>query len=72
MIVVGIDEVGRGSIAGPVVAAAVVLGKNKISFLKDSKKLSHKQRIFLSNEIKEKCIEFSVGVVSSKKIDDIN
>jgi ribonuclease HII len=72
LIVVGIDEVGRGSIAGPVVAAAVVLGKNKISFLKDSKKLSHKQRIFLSNEIKEKCIEFSVGVVSSKKIDDIN
>lgn len=72
MIIVGIDEVGRGCIAGPVVAAAVILGENKISLLKDSKELSQKQRIFLSKEIKEKCIEFSIGVVSSKIIDEIN
>ena len=49
--ILGVDEVGRGSIAGPVVSAAVILGENKIFGLKDSKDLSEKKRIEFSNQI---------------------
>ena len=71
-LIVGVDEVGRGCIAGPVVAAAVILGKAESLPLKDSKLLSSKKRLFLSNEIKKNCIEFSVAEISSSKIDELN
>jgi ribonuclease HII len=71
-LIVGIDEVGRGCIAGPVVAASVILGSSRISLLKDSKKLSKNHREIISAEIKDKCLEFSIGIVSSKIIDRIN
>ena len=71
-IIAGVDEVGRGCIAGPVVAAAVILGEQKIFGLDDSKKISEKKRIKISKEIKTKARCFSFGVVSSKIIDEIN
>tara|TARA_B100000902_G_C27306077_1_gene915540 strand:+ start:797 stop:1342 length:546 start_codon:yes stop_codon:yes gene_type:complete len=70
MIIAGTDEVGRGSLAGPVVAAAVIL-KEKIYGLDDSKKLTPKKRDELSEEIFKKSY-FGYGVVSNKKIDQIN
>ena len=71
-LIVGIDEVGRGCIAGPVVAAAVILGKKNISKLKDSKLLSSRKRLLLSEEIKENCLEFSIAEISSKEVDKLN
>ena len=71
-LIAGVDEVGRGCIAGPVVAAAVILGEQKIFGLDDSKKISEKKRIKISKEIKTKARCFSFGVVSSKIIDEIN
>ena len=70
LLVAGTDEVGRGSLAGPVVAAAVIL-KDKISGLDDSKKLSPKKRAKLTEEICKKSY-FGYGIVSNQKIDDIN
>ena len=71
-LIVGIDEVGRGCIAGPVVAAAVILGKKDISPLKDSKLLTSKKRLLLSKEIKKNCLEFSIVEISSKDVDKLN
>ena len=69
----GIDEAGRGPLAGPVVAGAVVLDKTKeILYLNDSKKLSEKKREALFDEIMEKAIAVGVGIVDEKVIDDIN
>lgn len=69
----GIDEVGRGPLAGPVVAAAVILPKDcEILYLDDSKKLSEKRREALYDEICEKAIAYGFGVVSNKRIDEIN
>ena len=69
----GCDEAGRGCLAGPVVAAAVILDyQNDIDLLNDSKKLSKKQREALLPEIKLKSISFAVGVVSPQEIDQIN
>lgn len=69
----GIDEVGRGPFAGPVVACAVILPKDcDILYLNDSKKLSEKKREELFVEIKEKAIAYGIGIVSEKVIDDIN
>ncbi len=69
----GIDEVGRGPLAGPVVSAVVVMPKNvKILYVNDSKKLSISKRNELYEEIKEKALCISVGIVDSKKIDEIN
>jgi ribonuclease HII len=69
----GIDEVGRGPFAGPVVAAAVILPKDcDILYLNDSKKLSEKKREMLYDEIYEKAVAVSVGMASEKVIDDIN
>lgn len=71
--VCGIDEAGRGPLAGPVAAAAVILPKNcRILFLNDSKKLSPKKRAELSEEIKEKAVSFGVGIVIPERIDEIN
>jgi ribonuclease HII len=71
--VVGVDEAGRGPLAGPVVAAAVVLDASiPISHLKDSKKLSSKQREFLFEEIKEKAIAFAFGRATVQEIEQLN
>ena len=72
-IVAGIDEVGRGCIAGPVVAAIVVLDTNKsISGLADSKKLTVKRRESLSEQIHEKSFAYSIGRAEASEIDRIN
>ena len=70
---VGCDEAGRGCLAGPVVAAAVILPKNfKHTLLNDSKQLSEKKRVLLRTEIKEHAIAYAVGIVNHKEIDEIN
>lgn len=71
-IIAGIDEAGRGPLAGPVVAAAVILNDRKIEGLRDSKKLSEKKREFLFDEINEKAESTGIGIVSEKVIDTIN
>ena len=69
----GVDEAGRGPIAGPVIAAAVVLSNsNHINGLNDSKKLSHNQRERLFESIKMRSVDFSVGLVDSNIIDKDN
>ena len=70
IIVAGIDEVGRGALAGPVIAAAVILEKN-ISGLDDSKKLSPKKRSHFSDLIKNNSMH-AFGSASNNEIDDIN
>ena len=73
MLVAGVDEVGRGPLAGPVVAAAVILHRDHgIVGIKDSKKLSEKKREQLFIEITEKAIAVSVGRAEVEEIDDIN
>ncbi len=69
---VGVDEVGRGCIAGPVVAAAIILKKKELLSLKDSKLLTPKKRQILSDDIKKNCVDYAIAEVSSKKIDKIN
>ena len=69
----GIDEVGRGPLAGPVVAAAVILPKDQeILYLNDSKKLSEKKREMLYDEIMEKAVDVGIGFASPARIDEIN
>ena len=69
----GIDEVGRGPLAGPVVAGAVILPKDEpILYLNDSKKLSEKKREALYDEIMEKALATGIGIVSPARIDEIN
>ena len=69
----GIDEVGRGPLAGPVYAAAVILPKDKeILYLNDSKKLSEKKREELYDEIMEKAVAVGIGHASWERIDEIN
>ena len=71
--VCGIDEAGRGPLAGPVVAGAVILPKeDDILYLNDSKKLSGKMRDALFEEIYEKAVAVGVGIVSEEVIDEIN
>lgn len=72
-IIAGVDEVGRGPLAGPVVTAAVILPKGVvIEGVNDSKKLSAKKREALFEVIKEKAVSFAVGLESNAVIDDIN
>ncbi len=72
-LIAGVDEVGRGPLAGDVVAAAVVLGPNHgILGLDDSKKISEKKRELLFEEIKAHALCWSVGRASVKEIDEIN
>ncbi len=72
-VVCGVDEAGRGPLAGPVFAAAVILPEScKIEGLNDSKKLSEKKRDALFDVIKEKAISWSVASVDEKTIDEIN
>ena len=69
----GCDEAGRGCLAGPVVAAAVILPKNfKNPVLNDSKKLTAKQRIHLRDEIITSAIAWKVAFVDNNEIDEMN
>lgn len=70
-IVIGVDEAGRGPLAGPVVAAAVILCDGGIQGLDDSKKLSARKRALLEAQIKAQC-RWGVGVVEPADIDRIN
>lgn len=72
-LVAGCDEVGRGCLAGPVVAAAVILPPGPYSFLlKDSKKLSAKQRGEISAIIQEEAMDWAVGSATPEEIDQMN
>jgi ribonuclease HII len=74
--IAGVDEVGRGPLAGPIVGAAVILDLNKTSEsdlilgINDSKKLTDKRRRELSSIIREKCICYSINICSNNEIDD--
>lgn len=73
VLICGIDEAGRGPLAGPVAAGAVILPRDcRILYLNDSKKLSEKRREELFEEIKEKAAAWSVGIVGPDRIDEIN
>lgn len=73
MLVAGIDEVGRGCIAGPVIAAAVILDPNRpISGLADSKKLTPNRRKVLSEKIKTQALAWTIGRAEASEIDQIN
>jgi len=69
--IVGVDEAGRGPLAGPVVASAVVLCAGGIAGLDDSKKLTAKRRALLETKIKAKC-RWAIGEASVEEIDEIN
>ncbi|WP_455197868.1 ribonuclease HII [Kaarinaea lacus] len=72
-IVAGVDEVGRGPLAGPVVTAAVILDEhNPIAGLTDSKKLTEQQRETLAAEIKQKAVAWSLGRAEVCEIDELN
>ena len=69
----GVDEVGRGPLVGPVVAACCVLPEEfNLDGLTDSKKLSEKKRDYFFEEIKKQAITYGIGIVSEKRIDEIN
>lgn len=69
----GIDEVGRGPLVGPVVAACVILPINyKLEGLTDSKKLSEKKREYFFEILKKDAISIGIGIVDEKKIDEVN
>ena len=69
----GIDEVGRGPLAGPVVAGAVILPKDcHILYINDSKQLSEKKREELYDIIQKEAVAWAIGVVSPERIDEIN
>jgi ribonuclease HII len=73
MLIAGVDEVGRGPLAGPVVAAAVIFGKNIIpNGIMDSKKLTEKKREHLNGLIKAQCLAFALGEASVAEIDQLN
>lgn len=72
-LIAGVDEVGRGPLIGPVVAAAVILPKNyKLDGLTDSKKLSEKKRDKFYEIIKRDAISIGIGLMDEKVIDDVN
>ena len=69
----GVDEAGRGPLAGPVIAAAVILDCNRpISGLDDSKKLTHKKRLQLAKQIKSDALAWSIGRADVAEIDELN
>lgn len=70
-LIVGVDEVGRGPLAGPVVAAAVILCEGGIAGLDDSKKLTARRRAVLEAEIKARC-RWAIGEASVAEIDSVN
>ena len=71
--IAGIDEAGRGPLAGPVVAAAVILPKDIfLPFLNDSKKVTEKRRDVLFDRIKQEALAYGIGIASNVLIDEIN
>jgi len=71
--IAGVDEVGRGPLVGPVVAACVVLPENfNLDGLTDSKKLSEKKREYFYDEIMRQALGVGVGIISERKIDEVN
>ena len=72
--IAGVDEVGRGPLAGPIVAAAVILDRKKILIenLNDSKKISKKNRELVFREILNSCITWSIAKIPTRVIDDIS
>ncbi len=70
-IIIGIDEAGRGPLAGPVVSGAVII-EERIDGVKDSKSLSGKKREVLFDIIRDRCVAFGVGIASPTEIDRIN
>ena len=69
----GIDEAGRGPLAGPVVVASVIMKKESfIEGINDSKKVSEKKRELLYDKIIEEAVSYSVGIIDHKEIDEIN
>lgn len=73
VVVAGVDEVGRGPLAGPVVTAAVILDPaNPIEGLRDSKKLSEKRREHLAGEIRDKALAWAMGRAEVDEIDRLN
>lgn len=72
-LVAGVDEAGRGPLAGPVVAAAVILPADFTLYgLTDSKQLNENQRLHFYNIIKEKAITYEISIIDNNKIDEIN
>jgi ribonuclease HII len=73
VMVAGVDEVGRGSLFGPVVAAAVILERNyRIRGLRDSKLLLPDRRVVLAERIREHCVAWAIAAVDAARIDEIN
>lgn len=71
--IAGVDEAGRGPLAGPVVAAAVILpAQFKLLGLNDSKQLNEEKRIEFSNIIKKEAISYHISIIDNEEIDDIN
>ena len=71
--IAGVDEVGRGPLVGPVVAACVVLPKEfNLDGLTDSKQLSEKKRDFYFEEVKKQALGYGIGIIDEKKIDEVN
>ena len=69
----GIDEAGRGPLAGPVVVAGVIMPKDSmIEFVNDSKKVTEKRREMLYDKIRDEAISYSIAVIDQNVIDDIN
>ena len=72
-LIAGVDEVGRGPLAGPVVAAAVILPKNcKIRGLNDSKKIPKSKHLAMFNEVQKNALAIGIGIVDAEKIDEVN
>lgn len=72
-VILGIDEVGRGPLAGPVVVAGVIMKKeSNILGIRDSKKISEKKRVELYDKIINDCLYYDIQVIDSKKIDEVN
>ncbi len=71
--IAGVDEVGRGPLVGPVVAACCVLPEEfNLDGLTDSKKLSEKKRDFYFEEVKRQALGYGIGIIDEKKIDEVN
>ena len=72
-LICGVDEAGRGPLAGPVYAAAVILGPEfNAEGLRDSKKLSESKRYFLAEQIKKNALAWTIGICSADEIDELN
>ena len=72
-LIAGVDEAGRGPLVGPVVAAAVILPKNYVlEGLNDSKQLTERKREYFYDVLQKEAISIGVGIVSAKRIDEIN